>query len=92
MGASTSRQTRTKGSVLVVVMQVFELMYSLELTQDSLLGINPDYLVSASFGRVRLLRIYWDHYGQSKVLIVSMDCEGHQRTHEHSRKAAQLYD
>ena len=76
----------------MVVVQVFELMYSLELTQDSLLGINPDYLVSASFGRVRFLRIYWDHYGQSKVLIVSMDCEGHQRTHEHSRKAGQLYD
>ena len=79
----------------MVVVQVFELMHSLELTQDSLLGINPDYLVSASFrslGSVRFLRIYWDHHGQSRVLIVSMDCEGHQRTHEHSKRAAQLYD
>ena len=81
--------------LLVVVVQVFELMYSLELTPDSLLGINPNYLVSASFrslGSVRFLRIYWDHHGQSRVLIVSMDCEGHQRTHEHSKRAAQLYD
>lgn len=38
VGASTSLQTETKGSVLAVVVQVFALKHPLELNLDSLVG------------------------------------------------------